>query len=228
MENTKFLAQAIHDEEICDAQLNIVKAPVGCGKTTWALRHLAKELESPLGMLYLIDTRNGMEQLISANSDIAGRYTDTWRDKVLHGWEFFSDDRQEDKIVIMTYAKFGVLASQHPEFGYSFEYVICDEMHNLPKFMAFGDEDGEDRNWYQCALERICEIIALSGVRVIGLSATPKKIEEHMICPISYIPVDDDVFSLQTKETISYSNKALLLDAIQAGQKGLAYFRRIT
>ena len=36
MEKTKFLAQAVHEDEICDGQLNMIKAPVGSGKTTWA------------------------------------------------------------------------------------------------------------------------------------------------------------------------------------------------
>lgn len=206
----------------------MIKAPVGSGKTTWALQHLAKELESPLDMVYLIDTRNGNEQIVSTNSDIAAHYSDVWLDKVLNGWEMFSEDPQEDKIVVMTYAKFGVLAKKYPNFGYGFEYVICDEIHNLPKFMAFGGEDGEDKNWYQWAMERITELVDLSGATVIGLSATPSKAEKHMVCPIAYITVDDDVFQLETKETVNYSNKMLLLDSIQANQKGLAYFRRIT
>lgn len=214
MENTKFLAQAVHEEEICDGQLNLVKAPVGSGKTTWALRHLSKELESPLNMVYLIDTKNGNEQIVSANSDIAVHYSEVWLDKVLNGWEMFSEDPQEDKVVVMTYAKFGVLAKKHPAFGYNFDYVICDEIHNLPTFMTFGGADGENKNWYIYAMERIIEIIELSGTRVIGLTATPSKIEKHMECPIEHIIVDEDVFQLETKETVTYSNKLLLLDEV--------------
>lgn len=228
MGSTKFLAQAIHEEEICDCQLNLVKAPVGSGKTTWALRHLSKELESPLNMVYLIDTKNGNEQIVSANSDIAAHYSDVWLDKVLNGWEMFSEDPQEDKIVVMTYAKFGVLAKKYPEFGYNFDYVVCDEIHNLPIFMTFGGADGENKNWYTYAMERIIELIDLSGARVIGLTATPSKIEKHMECPIEYITVDEDVFQLETKETVTYSNKLLLLDEIQAGRRGLAYIQRIS
>ena len=52
MEKTKFLAQAVHEDEICDGQLNMIKAPVGSGKTTWALRHLSKNMESPLGSFF--------------------------------------------------------------------------------------------------------------------------------------------------------------------------------
>lgn len=207
----------------------MVKAPVGSGKTTWALRHLAKELESPLDMVYLIDTRNGNEQIVSANSDIVAHYSDVWLDKVLNGWEMFSEDHQTDKIVVMTYAKFGAIVKKYPEFAYSmFEYIICDEIHNLPKFMTFGGEDGEDKNWYTYAKEQLEEIVQWSGTKVIGLSATPRKAEEKMDCPIGHITVDDDVFQLETKEIITYSNKLLLLDEIKAGCKGLAYIKRIT
>ena len=228
MENTKFLAQAIHEAEICDGQLNLVKAPVGSGKTTWALRHLSKNMESPLNMVYLIDTKNGNEQIVSANSDIAAHYSDAWFDKVVHSWQMFSEEPQEDKIVVMTYAKFGVLAKKHPDFGYHFDYVICDEIHNLPKFMTFGGADGENKNWYEWAMGRIMELIDLSGASVIGLTATPSKVEKHLVCPIQYITVDDDVFQLETKETIAYSNKLLLLDEIKDGRRGLAYIQRIT
>lgn len=229
MEKTKFLAQAVHEEEICWSQLNMVNAPVGSGKTTWALRHLAKKLDSPLGMLYLIDTRNGNDQIVSANSDIATYYSDTWFDKISHGWEMFSDDPQEDKIVVMTYAKFGVLAQKDPEFAFgTVDYIICDEIHNLINFMTFGGENGEDKNWYVLAKLQLEDIVQGSGTTVIGLSATPKRAIENMDCPIAHITVDDDVFQLETKETINYSNKLLLLDEIQPGSKGLVYIQRIS
>ena len=229
MENTKFLAQAVHEEEICDTQLNIITAPVGSGKTTWALRHLAKKLDSPLSMIYLIDTRNGNEQIVSANSDIAMHYNDTWFDKVSNGWEMFSEDPQEDKIVVMTYAKFGVLAKKDPEFAFgTVDYIICDEIHNLINFMTFGGENGEDKNWYVLAKLQLEEIVKGSGTTVIGLSATPRRAIENMDCPIAHITVDDDVFRLETRQTIYYSSKLLLLDEVQVGQRGLVYIQRIS
>ena len=207
----------------------MINAPVGSGKTTWALRHLAKKLDSPLGMIYLIDTRNGNEQIVSANSDIATYYSDTWFDKISHGWEMFSEDPQEDKIVVMTYAKFGVLAQKDPEFAFgTVDYIICDEIHNLINFMTFGGENGEDKNWYVLAKLQLEDIVQGSGTTVIGLSATPKRAIENMDCPIAHITVDDDVFRLETKEIINYSNKLLLLDEIQAGSKGLVYIQRIS
>ena len=147
MEKTKFLAQAVHEDEICNGQLNMIKAPVGSGKTTWALRHLSKNMESPLGMVYLIDTQNGRDQIVSANSDIAAHFSDVWLDKVVNGWEMFGEVPQEDKIVVMTYAKFGAIAKKYPEFAFgTFDYIICDEIHNLPRFMRFGGVDGRPRH----------------------------------------------------------------------------------
>lgn len=182
-----------------------------------------------MDMIYLIDTQNGRDQIVSANSDIAAHYSDTWLDKVMNGWEMFSEDPQEDKVVVMTYAKFGAIVKKYPEFAYGmFEYIICDEIHNLPWFMRFGGADGEDKNWYAYAKDQLEEIVEWSGTIVIGLSATPSKAEEKMLCPIARITVDDDVFQLGTKETVTYSNKLLLLNEIQTGQKGLAYFHRIT
>ena len=37
----------------------------------------------------------------------------------------------DNKIVVMTYAKFGVLAEKFPRFGYDFELILCDEIHSL-------------------------------------------------------------------------------------------------
>ena len=47
--------------------LNIVKAPVGSGKTTWATQHLTELVDFQEEILYLIDTINGREQLISSD-----------------------------------------------------------------------------------------------------------------------------------------------------------------
>jgi len=94
--------------------------------------------------------------------------------------------------------------------------------------MRFGGADGEDKNWYEYAKIQLEEIVSWSGTTVIGLSATPSKAEEKMECKIANITVDEDVFQLETKEKITYTNKVLLLDDIQAGQKGLAYFHRVS
>ena len=61
MKGTKYLSDAIHMNDIYSGMLNIVTAPVGCGKTYWALNVLSQTVSRPYKMVYLIDTVNGKE-----------------------------------------------------------------------------------------------------------------------------------------------------------------------
>ncbi len=64
MKGSKWFAEAVHMENMQSGVLNLVRAPVGCGKTTWALNCLAQIVSNKNRMLYLIDTVNGREQLV--------------------------------------------------------------------------------------------------------------------------------------------------------------------
>ena len=44
---------------------------------------------------------------------------------------WFGEAITGNKVVVMTYAKFGVLTKNYPDFGFSFELILCDEIHNL-------------------------------------------------------------------------------------------------
>jgi hypothetical protein len=43
-----------------------------------------------------------------------------------------------EKIVITTYAQFGVWVNENPDFATRFEVIICDEAHNIVVFPTFG------------------------------------------------------------------------------------------
>ena len=103
MQGRKWLAEAVHADEIEKGVLNIVCAPVGSGKTTWALDVLSNTVSSKYKMLYLIDTKNGKEQLLKHP---ATEYcSKSWADTVSKPFSHFG----ESKVVVMTYAKFGDL-----------------------------------------------------------------------------------------------------------------------
>ena len=53
MKGTKYLSDAIHMNDIYSGMLNIVTAPVGCGKTYWALNVLSQTVSRPYKMVYL-------------------------------------------------------------------------------------------------------------------------------------------------------------------------------
>lgn len=221
MEGSKWLSEAIHMENMQSSVLNLVHAPVGCGKTTWALNCLAQMVSNKNRMLYLIDTVNGREQLIKHED--AALYDRDWKERVLNDMVDF----ENAKVVVMTYAKFGVLADWYPEFGYTFEIILCDELHSLPRFSSFLHKP-QDKQYHAIAKKRIEEIINHSSfVKVIGLSATPERLERDLVCPIQYLPVDKDVRQWETKETRPYTNIDHLIDSLSKEEIGLIYVSHI-
>lgn len=177
-------------------------------------------------MVYLIDTRNGNTQLVHKNPHTAF-YSDEWRETINDNLPWFGDAIYGNKIVVMTYAKFGVLAEKFPRFGYDFELILCDEIHSLPKFRSFTDKAGGS-NLHIPAQKRLEEIVRGGNQMVIALSATPRKALEHMNCPFNHITVDDDVRRLETKQIIPYTNKFKLLDELSPKDKGIIFISRIT
>ena len=143
-------------------------------------------------MLYLIDTTNGKEQILEHHS--TQHFTKDWLYLVTHNMVDFEDA----KVVVMTYAKFGTLVEFYKsrfqkDFGDTFEFILCDEIHNLPRFSAFLHSP-RDTNYHRIAKERIEEIVSKqTGPLVIGLSATPKRAETGMFCKTKYITVDSDL-----------------------------------
>jgi superfamily II DNA or RNA helicase len=177
-------------------------------------------------MVYLIDTRNGNQQVVMKNEQ-AVFYSDNWKETVERGIVWFGDAEYQNKIVVMTYAKFGVLAEKFPRFGYDFELILCDEIHSLPKFRSFTDKNGGS-NPHIPAQKRLEEIVRHSNQIVIALSATPRRALEQINCSFNHITVDDDVHRLETKQIIPYTNKFKLLDELSPEDKGIVYITRIT
>lgn len=180
----------------------------------------------PCKMVYLIDTRNGNTQLVLKHPQTE-YYSDEWRETVPYNSQWFGEAIRGNKIVVMTYAKFGVLAEKYPRFGYDFELILCDEIHSLPKFRSFTDKNGGS-NPHIPAQKRLEEIVRGGNQMVIALSATPRKALEHMNCPFNHITVDDDVHRLETKQIIPYTNKFKLLDELSPEDKGIVFISHIT
>ena len=187
---------------------------------------LPKIVSRPCKMVYLIDTRNGNTQLVLKHPHTAF-YSDNWMEQIKDNSPWFGEAAHDNKIVVMTYAKFGVLAEIYPHFGFDFELILCDEVHSLPKFRSFTDKNGGS-NPHIAAQKRLEEIVLKSDVMVIALSATPRRALEQINCPFKTITVDDDVRRLETKQTIPYTNKFRLLDELSSDSKGIVFIGRIT
>ena len=199
MLGTKYLSEAIDQNSFRSGCLNLVYAPVGCGKTYWALNCLAASMKDKNKMLYLIDTTNGRDKLLKREDTMF--YTKSWRDHALLNLDSFGDT----KVVVMTYAKFGMIVSEFPQFGNTFKYIICDELHNLPRFAEFRSEDPDDKV-HTYAWIKLTDIINSTKVIVIGLSATPERLIRSERFSINYIPVDKEIRHYEIEHTQYYSN----------------------
>lgn len=198
--------------------LNIVKAPVGSGKTTWATQYLTELVDFQDEILYLIDTINGREQLISSGH--AKQCDHYWREKFARGIVSFSNDG----VPIMTYAKFGALTEYEPDFANHFSIIVCDEIHNLIRFDSFVNiKSKEEKRYCKMAKEKLEQIVLGEQTLVVALSATPKTAQENMHCPLRMIKVDEDIREYETKTTEGYTNIEYLVEQQCKSGTGLIY-----
>ena len=221
MKGTKYLDEAVNIKEIRSGRLNLIEAPVGSGKSHFALNVLPRELNDKHNMVYLIDTVNGKQQLQRQKN--VGDFNTLWKSLVENGFAYFG----EEEIVVMTYAKFGMLAVENSDFGMNLELIICDEIHNLVRFQYFGKES-TGVNPHTIAKRQLEKIIKYSSkTKVVALSATPQRAEKEFDAPIYKLEVDKDVRQYETKTIKEYSNIETLLEKIAKGKVGLVYVAHV-
>lgn len=65
MVGTKYLSEVVDIDTLHKQELNIIKAPTGCGKTYFALTEISSRCKNAFHQaVYLIDTANGRDQII--------------------------------------------------------------------------------------------------------------------------------------------------------------------
>ena len=221
MIGTKFLSQAVALDTLQTDKLNIIKAPTGSGKTYFALTAIPATLTDAVHqVVYLIDTINGREQILkNYNARPMYRY---WDVEVNGEALNFEDD---DRIVIITYAKFGILLEKYPDFHTHFEYIICDELHSLFNFARFGQQP----NAHSIAKHGIERAVRNGHTKVIALSATPERIKREFDAPHCDVPVDDsDLIHYETRQVIPYTNLDYLLTTLEPSETGICFVSHIT
>ena len=220
MIGTKYLSQLIDCSGLKKNSLNIVKAPTGSGKTYFALTHIPSLTDDPFhNVVYLIDTVNGKDQITRNYNAVPDNWkwiADASGDEL---W-FVPDDR----VVIMTYAKFGIILERQPDFHTHFDYIICDELHSLPRFAKFTTQP----NSHSLAKEGLERAVANDRSIVIALSATPNRIKEQFRSPSFIVPIDeDDLIRYETKEVVRYNNLDALLSSFDPTETGICYVSKI-
>lgn len=220
MTGTKYLSEVVKLDALQKDHLNIIKAPTGSGKTYFALTAIpAPPPDAVHKVVYLIDTINGREQILR---NYKARSIYRYWDVEVDGEALSFDD--DERIVVITYAKFGILLERYPDFHEHFEYIICDELHSLFKFATFGPQP----NSHSIAKHGIERAVRNDHTKVIALSATPERIKREFDAPHCDVPVDDsDLIQYATHQTIPYTNLEYLLTALDPSETGICYVSRI-
>ena len=220
MKNSKFLSDVLDASSFVSDAFNLIIAPCGSGKTTAAINTIAALASSPRKALFLIDTQNGNLRLVQNEAlilpyvffaETAGRNI-TW------------GELPPEKIVITTYAQFGVWVKDNPAFAANFEVIICDEAHNIVVFPNYSPQP----NFASIARDAICEATANPNIMVVGITATPEPLDK-LRCPIHRVPVvAAELRQYENRNIHPYSSLRQTLENIPCGKVGMLYVPRIT
>ncbi len=198
---------------------NLIIAPCGSGKTTAAINTIAALASSPRKALFLIDTQNGNLRL-AQNEALTLPYTfftETAGRPITWG------ELPPEKIVVTTYAQFGVWVRENPDFAARFEVIICDEAHNIVVFPTFSPQP----NFASIARDAICKAAANPDIMVVGITATPEPLDK-LACPQHIVPIDSSELRQYENHSIqSYSSLPQILESIPGGKVGMLYVPHI-
>ena len=233
------LSHVIDTSVFKKGQANIIVSPCGTGKTYAAIHKLSDLASDPERILYLIDTRAGKDALISREEFTF--FSNQW----LNNLKSSLDDwgvrlRKDEKIRVMTYHHLGYKLAKEEEFWKGIDLVICDEMHNLLKFMGIEKRNNKENDEWGAPYVKCCgtafnELCRVSGQNdgplVLVMSATVNRLAtalEQNKVPTEYFDYTDQVTRDTTKETIYYLDILPLLQDLPLDQKTIVYTAAIT
>ena len=235
---SKHLAQVLSPTRFVGGCINVVPAPVGSGKTYFSLEELPKHVQRGKYMLYITNTCMNREQILATARNTRS-YSKKWREFINsntkpfypHVWGTFKDPYSY--IVVLNYAQVGAILYYGHKFDWSkFEYIVCDELHNLINYKKIKPKKGQvNTNFCDITIDKIKDTLCNHpNTKIIGLSATPDNICQEF-SNINYILTDTELKTLYQYEVFNnwaYRDYVKILRAIPKGSKGIIYFDRIT
>lgn len=194
-------------------RLNLIVAQTGQGKTTAAINTIPKQLGvEPQRCLILIDTTMGEEEKIALDE------CQMWGEKL-------------DKPYILNYQKFGAMVKRGELTAEMFDYICCDEIHNLIKYVRIDEANIWKRN-PESTREIICLILSresfsyiaidtllhwaeLKGIWWFGLTATADNLEKwaRLKSYINEIQIQEQLVAYEVFQKYEYSDVHVLLRA---------------
>lgn len=205
----KYLQDVINIDDLKTGKINIIEAPCGSGKTTFAIRKLQEHFRR-CTTLYLTDTVNNRESL---------------RNNFKEGKQYEHDEQPET----MSYALFGKCCAENQDAFDMVDIFLCDELSNCVNFSKIRQEV-DDVNLHDEALKYLHDRYLNEHTYIIAIDATPQKIFDyysHYPNCFHLVPLHGEPISYQQDETIKYTHINTILTQLDPTQRGLIYTPRI-
>ncbi|MDK0649716.1 DEAD/DEAH box helicase family protein [Clostridium perfringens] len=184
--------------------INLVIAPCGSGKTYFTFNTLIKE-EKLENIVYLCDTRNLKNAVLLDETyhPYCRFYSKDDINNIVNGkTTVFGESIGENKITVMTYAQFGMIAEKHSETFENVKMIICDEAHQAIDYQRKFDKDNE--RIYRSAVIKINKIS--EKAKVVLLTATPDIIKFANITNIFDFSNEPNIKRLRENKVITYTS----------------------
>ena len=193
MSEGNFISDVIEYDSFKLGRLNLILASCGSGKTTAAFKTIPQYLKvEPHRSLILINTISGAEEFV--NNDLAYFFDSDWDAPF---------QAVPDKPTVMTYALFGAKCKTHELDPTDYDYIVCDELHVLNKYIAMSR--GKLRKQYPqampweindmlqmtcftyIALEQLYQILKNQNTWVFALTATADQLHKFDLAKLGDI-----------------------------------------
>lgn len=217
-----YLSESLTANDCQLGKLNLISSPTGTGKTTFAINELTKLARFPNHVVYLIDTNAGQDQLVKHHEGLH-LYDKAWREYLQDGVIHF----QENRVCVMTYAKFGTLIAFYPQFTKELELVVCDELHSL--FWTLGAEQERGDNYSSFfALNTLVQLVKGGKCYVVSLTSTPRQVWNSFPAPVYDLTNGLSFVDRSPLHRYTYQNLDTALEKMEHGKHYLIYIQHIS
>lgn len=237
----EYLSALLSEEDIGnDGAIDLIVAPCGAGKTSFALDVVASICGGPQKTVYLIDTIAGKDQLLQ--NPKCQCYNREWREN-----DYPENLTTDGKVTVMTYAFFGTLCKHFPNWYEGLlDTIICDEIHKLfeMRLWDISKKIPIQESIYDIAWEAILKASYFWQVQsVVAMTATPQLLyqsfttkedrdwaDASFVSPqiLRVVPIPGVPRHYEQENTYYYKNLTMLCNKIPADKKGIIYMSRIS
>ena len=232
MKGQYYLSEILCPSRFRQGIINLIQAPVGSGKTHFAFEELPKHILGNDYMLFITDTNMNREQILATFAN-ASKYKKSWREflntqpkpEIRNGWGTMAS-----KITVMNYAEVAALLHYGHQFDWSqFDYVVCDELHNLVYYDKIKQKDGSTGILHN-TIKKINDTLRQNpNVIIVGLTATPTAVSKSFRSVWNVLS-QQEIESLRQYQIFNafyYRDYVKVLQSLPKSDKGILYFDRI-